>query len=162
MGKTRLKIDTSGLKEFEMQLRQLSNEQMQQFTEQMVKELAEIEFAKIIDKTPVGVYDQPVYFVTKDKKEVSFTPKTGKQGGTLRRNWAIGEVTKKGDIYEIEITNSTEYASYVEYGHRTADHAGWVDGRFMMTISEQEMEAQGPAIIERRLTDFMKGALNGK
>jgi hypothetical protein len=162
IGKTRLKVDTSGLKKFEKQLNQLSNTQMQRFTEQMIKELAEIELAKIIDKTPVGVYDQPVYFVTKDKKEVSFTPKTGKQGGTLRLNWAIGEVTKQGNIYEIEITNSTDYASYVEFGHRTPNHAGWVDGRFMMTISEQELEAQGPAIIERRLTDFMKGALNGK
>lgn len=146
MAKTRLKIDTSGLKEFEKQLNQLSNTQMQQFTEQMVKELAEIEFAKIIDKTPVGAYPAS----------------SGKQGGTLRRNWSIGEVAKKGEGYEIVITNNTEYASYVEYGHRTANHAGWVDGRFMMTITEQEMESQGPAIINRRLTAFLKEVLGGK
>lgn len=143
---TRLKVDASGLKEFEQQLKQLDAGAMQRFTEQMVKELAEIAFSKIIDKTPVGEY--PV--------------SSGKQGGTLRRNWAIGEVVKKGDLYEVEITNSTDYASYVEYGHRKVNSTGWVPGRFMMTISEKELELQGPAIIDRRLTVFLKEALNGK
>lgn len=143
---TRLKIDTSGLKAFEQQFKQLDAGAMQHFTEQMVKELAEIAFTKIIERTPVGVYPAS----------------SGKQGGTLRRNWSIGEVIKKGDLYEVEITNSTDYASYVEFGHRTVDHAGWVDGRFMMTISEKELEAQGPVIIDRRLTAFLKEALDGK
>lgn len=158
---TRLKVDTSGLKEFEQKIKQLKESDMQRFTEQMVGELAEIAFAKIVKRTPVGIYDQPVQFVTQDGKEVSFTPATGKQGGTLKRNWNLGAVLKKGDVYEIEITNSTGYASYVEYGHRTVNHAGWVPGQFMMTISEKELEAQGPAIIERRLKAFLEGALNG-
>jgi hypothetical protein len=143
---TRLKVDASSLKEFEQQLKQLDAGAMQRFTEQMVKELAEIAFTKIIDKTPVGEYPAS----------------SGKQGGTLRRNWSVGEVIKKGDLYEVEIINSTDYASYVEFGHRTVNHAGWVPGRFMMTISEKELEAQGPAIIDRRLTAFLKEALNGK
>ncbi|MGN6710720.1 HK97 gp10 family phage protein [Anaerocolumna jejuensis] len=159
---TRLKVDASALNEFEQQLKQLDAGAMQRFTEQMVRELAEIALAKIIERTPVGIYDQPVHFVTADKKEVTFTPHTGKQGGTLRRGWDIGGVTKKGDLYEVELTNSTDYASYVEYGHRKVNSTGWVPGRFMMTISEKELEAQGPAIIERRLTAFLKEALNGK
>lgn len=159
---TRLKVDASGLKEFQQKLNQLKESDMQRFTEQMVKELAEIAFTKIIDKTPVGEYDQLVQFTTKDKKEVTFTPHTGKQGGTLRRGWDIGGVTKKGDLYEVEITNSVDYASYVEYGHRMVNNAGWVGGRFMMTISEKELDQQGPAIIDRRLTDFLKGVLDGK
>lgn len=156
------KVDISSLKEFEKQIKQLQEEDMQRFNEQIVKELAEIMFAKIIERTPVGVYDKPVYFVTKKGKEVSFTPHTGKQGGTLRRGWNIDKVIKKGNLYEIEITNSVDYASYVEHGHRTVNHAGWVDGRFMMTISEQELEAQGPAIIDRRLTAFLREVLDGK
>lgn len=159
---SRLRVDASGLKEFQQQLRQLSDGDIQQFTERMVKELAEIAFTKIIERTPVGDYDNPVYFVTKDKKEVSFTPKTGKQGGTLKRGWNIGEVVKKGNLYEIEITNNVDYASYVEYGHRTVNNAGWVGGRFMMTISEKELDQQGPVIIERRLTAFLREALDGK
>ncbi len=68
---------------------------------------------------------QLVEFTTKDKKVVSFTPHTGRQGGTLRRNWTVGEVTRKGDLYEVEIVNNTDYASYVEYGNRTVNHDGW-------------------------------------
>jgi hypothetical protein len=133
---TRLKVDTSGLKEFEQKIKQLKESDMQRFTEQMVRELAETTFAKIIKRTP-------------------------KQRGILEHNWNLGAVVKKGDVYEIEITNSTGYASYVEYGHRTVNHTGWVPGQFMMTISEKELEAQGPAIIERRLKAFLEGALNG-
>ena len=143
---SRLKVDASGLKEFEQQLKKLDEGAIQQFNEQMVRELAQIVFAKIIERTPVGEYPAG----------------SGKLGGTLIRNWVIGEVIKNGNLYEIEITNSTDYASYVEYGHRTVNHAGWVDGRFMMTISEQELESQGPAIINRRLTAFLKEVLDGK
>ena len=46
----------------------------------------------------------------------------------------------EGGSYIIEIVNPVEYASYVEYGHRTADHNGWVSGHFMMTISEKELK----------------------
>lgn len=51
----------------------------------------------------------------------------------------------------IEITNPTEYASYVEFGHRTKNHKGWVRGKFMLTISEQEIQEAAPAILERKL-----------
>lgn len=142
---TRLKVDTSGLKEFEKKLKQLKESEMQRFTEQMVKELASLAFAKIVQKTPVGDYPASM----------------GKLGGTLRRNWNIGTVIKTGNMYEIEITNSTDYASYVEYGHRTVNRTGWVPGQFMMTITEKELEAQGSAMIERRLKAFLEGVLDG-
>ncbi|WP_313132638.1 HK97 gp10 family phage protein [Anaerocolumna sp.] len=183
----RLKVDVSGLKEFEKQLKQLQEEDMQQFNEQMVKELAAIALSKLIGKTPVGTYDKPVQFTTKDGKEVSFTPHTGKQGGTLRRGWTSSKeseaatgtgdgkdkikehidllkVKKVGEIYEIEITNPVNYASWVDTGHRIylKDKIGWVDGNFMVKITEEEMESQGPAIIERRLKAFLKEALDGK
>jgi len=105
----------------------------------------------VIKRTPVGQYDNPVSFVTEDGKKVSFTPHTGKTGGTLRRGWTIGPVAKTGDTYEIEVINPVYYAAYVEFGHRTADHSGWVPGRFMMTISEQELERDAPRIIEKAL-----------
>lgn len=56
-----------------------------------------------------------------------------------------------GNTYVIEIVNPVEYASYVEFGHRTRDHKGWVQGRFMLTISEQEIERDAPKILERKL-----------
>jgi hypothetical protein len=51
------------------------------------------------------------------------------------------------------------YASYVEYGHRTADHKGWVEGRFMLTISVQELERMAPALLEKKLIKFLYDSL---
>lgn len=85
---------------------------------------------------------------------------TGKTGGTLRRGWTIGNVTKSADGYTVEIINPTEYASYVEFGHRTRGGKGFVNGKFMMTISEQELEADAPRILEQKLEQFLKGVFN--
>lgn len=76
--------------------------------------------------------------------------------GLLRRSWEVGEVIKQGDKYIVEIINPVEYASYVEYGHRTRDRRKWVDGRFMMTISMQEIERELPRFLERRLLKWLK------
>lgn len=107
-------------------------------------------------------------------KKVKFQLKksSGLTGGTLRRGWtaqasgsgAEGLKTRGaaeyvdtlkvhhfGDTYVIEIINPVEYASYVEFGHRTANHKGWVKGQFMLTISERELQAQAPKMIEKKL-----------
>ena len=80
-----------------------------------------------------------------------------KTGGTLRRGWTIGEIRKEGNLYKIDIVNPVEYASYVEYGHRTANHKGWVKGHFMMTISEQELSKIAPKVLENRIKKYLGG-----
>lgn len=122
-----------------------TDEQLNLFIESCAKELAARLLAKVIKRTPVGQYPSS----------------SGKKGGTLRRNWTAGKgatdyaqslrVNHFGDTYVIEIVNPTEYASYVEFGHRTRNHAGWVSGKFMLTISEQEIEVAAPAILERKI-----------
>jgi hypothetical protein len=97
--------------------------------------------AKVIKRTPVGKYPAS----------------SGKKGGTLRRGWTIGAVKKIGDEYTIEVINPTEYAPYVEFGHRTPDHSGWVDGRFMLTISEQELQKDATKFLMNKLKSFMGG-----
>ena len=57
----------------------------------------------------------------------------------------------------VEIINPVEYASYVEYGHRTPDHKGWVRGRFMMTLSERELERAAPELLEKKARKFLGG-----
>ena len=82
--------------------------------------------------------------------------------GTLRNNWTIdANVKKVGNQYEIDVINPTEYAMYYEYGHRTRDHQGWVNGRFTMTIAANQIEDEAPAIIERKLTRMLKEAFDG-
>lgn len=109
--------------------------------------------------------------------------KSGKVGGTLRRGWtskthdeaASGKgkngkpakeyaaslpVRKVGDYYEIEIINPVEYASYVEFGHRTRN-GGWVEGQYMLTISEEQLKQISPAVLQRMINKKLHEVLNG-
>ena len=95
----------------------------------------------------------------------------GVKGGTLRRGWTGQKnssaaayadsltVHHYGDTYVIEIVNPVEYASYVEFGHRTPNHKGWVPGVFMMTISEQELQKIAPKVLEAKVMEYLGGAL---
>jgi len=85
----------------------------------------------------------------------------------LRDAWEILPIEKQGDQYIITVLNPTEYASYVEYGHRQTPgryvpalgkslKASWVKGRFMMTISVQEVETMAPALLQRALYQCLK------
>lgn len=126
-----------------------TDEQLSVFIESCAKELAARLLAKVIKRTPVGQYPSS----------------SGKKGGTLRRGWTAGKsatdyaqslrVNHFGDTYVIEIVNPTEYASYVEFGHRTRNHKGWVQGKFMLTISEQEIESAAPLILERKIKKLL-------
>ena len=132
-------------------LEKLNQEQVDLFIDACAKELVARLLAQVIKRTPVGDYPNS----------------SGKKGGTLRRGWTGGKTQSAvayadsltihhfGDAYVIEIINPVEYASYVEFGHRTANHKGWVNGRFMLTISEQEIQQAAPAIIEKKLMKQM-------
>lgn len=145
------KFNFRELKDFEQKLKSMKDPDA--FVESCAKELAARLLAKVIKRTPVGDYPKS----------------SGKKGGTLRRGWT-GEkrasasayadsltVHHFGDTYVIEIVNPVEYASHVEYGHRTPDHKGWVMGKFMMTISEQELQEIAPKVLERKVKKYMEG-----
>lgn len=142
-------FDLSGLKEFQKQLQKLQDPEL--FAQACAKELAARLLRKVIKRTPVGQYPAG----------------SGKTGGTLRRGWTSGKgasgwaeslnVSKTGDTYTIEIINPVEYASYVEYGHRTRGGRGWVRGRFMMTISEEELQNIAPKVLETKIEKYLKG-----
>lgn len=68
-------------------------------------------------------------------------------------------VSHSGGVFKIELMNPVDYSTYVEYGHRTANHKGWVKGQFMMTISEQELQTMAPQILERKIKKFLGGGL---
>lgn len=104
----------------------------------IANELAARLLAKVKKRTPVGVYND------------------GRIGGTLRKNWSIGEITENNGVYQVDVTNIIDYASYVEYGHRTVDHKGWVEGRFMLTISSDELQKDSSRIIENKLKKILE------
>ena len=94
--------------------------------------------------------------------------RTPSDTGVLRRGWTGGvkenatayanslSVKHEGGKYHIDITNPVEYSSYVEYGHRTRNHQGWVQGHFMLTISENELNQMSDKILQAKLNKFMK------
>lgn len=83
--------------------------------------------------------------------------------GNLRRNWQVGNVVKKGNAYEVEIYNNTEYAGYVEFGHRAGRNSTrWVEGRFMMTIAMKEIERELPKFIEKKQVELLEQLMNGR
>ncbi len=152
-------FDISGLEQFKKDLIAL-DKSTEEFYEQCAKELAQRLLKKVIKRTLPGDYSKEVDFTTKKGKRVHFKPKTGKVGGTLRRGWEANQdkikVLRFGDRYIIVISNNTEYASYVEYGHRTVNHKGWVKGKFILTLSEKELQKIAPKILEKRLNNFLK------
>ena len=149
------KFDPQALKDFQQKLEKLNQGEVDAFLEDCTKELAARLLRMVVKRTPVGQYPKS----------------SGKKGGTLRRGWtgnqrqAAGSyvdnltIRHEGSNYIIEIVNPVEYASYVEYGHRTADHKGWVDGRFMMTISENDLKTIAPKVLENKLKKFLGGVL---
>lgn len=83
--------------------------------------------------------------------------------GTLRRNWRVGNVVRKDNAYEVEIFNNTEYASYVENGHRSGkDLTEWTEGRFMASISMKEIERELPRYLEKRQLELLDQLMNGR
>lgn len=133
----------------------LSKLQVDSFLSACAKELAARLLRKVIKRTPpVGTYPKG----------------SGKTGGTLKRGWTGAKedsalafaqsipVEKSGNVYRITISNSVYYAPYVEYGHRKRN-GGWCEGKFMLTIAEQELTESAPAILEQKLNKFLKEAL---
>lgn len=151
------------LKKLQKQLNKIQEGNVEAFVDSCAKELAARLLAKVIKRTPVGKHPKS----------------SGKKGGTLRRGWtsktheeAVGgsgkssvaagkayadslKINHFGNTLVIEIVNPVKYASYVEYGHRTANHKGWVQGRFMLTTSEQELENITPKVLESKIKKFL-------
>lgn len=127
-------FDAKGLKSFAKKLEKLQEADLDIFCRRCVLELA--------NRLRRGV-----------------TQRTPSDTGTLRKGWTLGDIRKENDTYVVEIINPVKYASYVEYGHRTSNHKGWVVGRFMLTLSEEDLEKLAPQLLEKRLKELIKGCL---
>lgn len=161
------KVDYRQLKRLQERMQKLEKIELEKFCEAMAKELAARMLAKVIKRTPVGQYDDGTVggtlrrgWTSKSHREAELSATFG--GGSGAKKFAESIiVTKKGNIYEIEIINPVDYASYVEFGRRTRNHKGWVPGRFMMTISADELQKDAPKIIEKKLVKLLGDAMNG-
>ena len=165
-------VDIRQLKKLQKRMEQMQKKDLDEFCRAAIKGLAARILAKVIQKTPTGDYSKLVDFMTKEGIRVSFVPHAGKVGEILKRGWTAGKkvsanvyaqslkISNAGHIYTIEIENAVYYASYVEFGHRTANHKGWVPGKFILTVSEQELQVQAPAILEKKLLKYFEGVFD--
>lgn len=150
------------LKKFRERLEQLEKGQRDRFYEDAIKELA-ARFLTLVKKgTPV-------------------------QHGSLRNAWTVEPIVRKGNSLVAVISNSLEYASYVEFGHRQQPgrfipgewkgprlfeydpnaktgmvlQKAWVPGKHMMTIAQQDLEKMAPGLLQKKLERFLREAING-
>lgn len=164
--------DYKQLEQLRENMERLRGMDMEKFCRDASKELAARLLALVIPATPVGKYPKS----------------TGKKGGTLQHGWTAStgdterdqkqamysalfegtqqvsrktmQVGKVGNNYIIEVVNPVEYASYVEYGHRTANGKGWVPGHYFLTLAEEELRRIAPAVLERKLEKLLREAFN--
>lgn len=155
------KCNFKELKNLEKRLEQLDKADLDQFCRQMANDLAGHLLNKVIKRTVPG---QIPPYATEEAKAKYWS---GYTGGNLRDNWSVLPIEKKGNDYIITVINNAQYASYVEYGHRqTPGHyvpalglrlkKSWVPGRYMLTISTQELQQQAPKLIEQKLYQFLR------
>lgn len=82
-----------------------------------------------------------------------FKANTPVDTGKLRRSWnAEGPFYSGG--WSIKLENNTEYASFVENGHRTRGGGRWVPGQFFMKRSASQIAGQLPELITPGLWAF--------
>ena len=131
--------DYKQLQALQKQIEQLQKFDFDAFVRDATNEIAQRFYAKVVKRTPVGQYPAG----------------SGRVGGNLRRNWRIGQIKDTGDGYEVQISNSTPYAPYTNYGHRLRN-GGWWTGYFYLEKSELEIEQDLPRLSERKLVKFLQ------
>lgn len=155
MAKGLVKVDTRQLEAFAKKLEKTANKEVDEFLEKCAKELAIRVLRRTISKSPKVLGNLQRGWTAEPGTEPcrEYLPKRSPE------QWAeMAEVENNGKEYNITISNPIEYAVYVEYGHRTPDLVGWQPGKFMLTLSLEEVDSMKVGILEKLLADFLKKA----
>ena len=127
-----IRVDTSGLRELKEKLESFDEDALMK---EIAGELAARLLRKVKKRTPVDT-------------------------GELRRNWQVGNIHMFGKYCVVEVYNATEYAEWVEFGHRRVIKVkstgekravGWQPGKFMLTISTKEIDNIKDRLIRQRV-----------
>ena len=132
-------IDTKAISQYQRNVLQAKHK-FKDFERRFLETLANMVMQRVIPRTPVDT-------------------------GRLRRSWKVSKVVEKGNTMEISIYNDARdngmdesYASYVEYGHFTRGRVSWVEGRWMLTISTDEVKAEMSRVWNKLFDEFVKEA----
>lgn len=128
MGKTRLKVDTRHIKKYRDGLQRFHNQESKKMMDDCVQTLADDLLKNVSSKTPVS-------------------SKAG-TGGTLKRGWAIRR-SSTGKHLAV-VYNNVDYASFVEYGHRTRGGTKFVPGVFMLRRAVSQVGQVSGKIVRQK------------
>lgn len=137
----------------------IDDSEFEAFVNKVTQKIDSGELRKGIEQTGKRVGTQALRQV----KEITPTGKV--DGGTLKRNWSVVGPSYNGNAFVIELINNTEYASYVEDGHRQTPgryvpaigkrlKASWVPGTHMLMKTMFEVDAQMPQLLSPVLRDL--------
>lgn len=166
------KFSAAEMKKLQKQLNQLKAKNTSAFVAECAKELAARLLAKVIKNTPVGEYPTGLGkqggtlrrgWTSKTQAEAERGSGDSENAKAYVDSLVIQHI---GNVFVIEIVNPVEYASYVEYGHRQEIgryvpalgkklKQGWVPGKFMLTVSEQELQNIAPKVLESKVKKFL-------
>lgn len=150
-----MSADYKQLSKFAKDMERLNSTQKEKFLEACCKELAARLLQKVIKNTMV--YSKTGTLVRGWTVDTHEEAASGKKVG--QKEWCDSvNVEKHGNTYILNVTNPVKYASYVEYGHRTSNGAGWVEGKFTLTVAESELNAASDGILAKKLRKFIKEA----
>lgn len=77
--------------------------------------------------------------------------------GTLKRGWKSQVNSVANNKCSVDVFNNVPYAIYVEKGHRTRNHKGWVEGQFMLERAENEVKKVMPHLVKSKINKLLKG-----
>ena len=134
-----VRVDTQELRQFKEKLESINTDSL---LKEIAADLAARLLRKVKKRTPVDT-------------------------GELRRNWQVSNIRLFERFCVVEIYNSTEYAEYVEFGHRQTPgryvpaigkrlKKAWVPGKFMPTLSAKELENMKDRIVRRKVEEWLK------
>lgn len=186
------KFNLKELEKYQKQLEKMAteSEQISQFCKECSKEIAARLLSSVIPRTPVG--QNLSYIDSDGKKKVMKTGGTLRRGWIAKSEEEAEkgsktninaqeivafvnslDISKNGKIYTIEVINPVHYSSYVENGHRQEVGRyvpaigkkltkSWVDGKFMLKISEEEIDNKIDGILEKKIQKFLEECFDGK
>lgn len=172
--------DYEQLKALQERLQKLARVDLDKFCMDVSKELAARLLSFVIPATPLGKYPNETGkkggtlrrgWTAKSHEDAASG--SGQPTASQAKEYAQNlPISKSGGTYTIEVINPVEYASYVEFGHRQQPgryvpaigkrlKAGWVNGQYFLTLSEDDLERIAPALLEKKLNELLREVFNG-
>lgn len=90
--------------------------------------------------------------------------KTPVDKGTLRRNWQASNAKHFGGVFLIDIYNNTEYAPFIENGHRIVRGGrtvGYHSGVFMLRDAIKEVDDNWDKLVGKRFLKAVENIFGG-